>query len=133
WLYLQNVTVADGLSYGNAVDTDGNGWWAQMQADRLGKGDPKTGKSYEVIMRPPWTKTEEDVSTPEDKAFYTSVGARTWGKLPMVPGAQAPRRMGADKRGDSVWAGNFYGNNLVRVNIHTLQPTYYKVPVQGEP
>src|SRR5262249_16863576 len=90
WMYLQNVTVADGLSYGNAVDADGNGWWAQYQAERLGKGDWKTEKTYEVIMRPPWAKDEEDVQTDADKKFYKSVGALRWGKINSVPGAQAP-------------------------------------------
>ena len=133
WMYLQNVTVADGLSYGNAGDIDGNGWWAQFQADRLGKGDPITGRSHEVIMRPPWANDEEDVLTAADKAYYESVGALTWGKINMIPGAQAPRRMAADKRGEWVWAANYLGNNLARVNIRTLETTYYRVPVEGHP
>jgi hypothetical protein len=41
--------------------------------------------------------------------------------------------MGADKKGDSVWAANFKGNNLARVNIHTLETRYYRLPMLGHP
>ena len=131
WTYMQNVRPLDGMSYGNFGDADGNGWWAQFNTDRLGKGDPATGQSYEVIMQPPWQ--EEDVLTPEDKAFYESIGALSWGGVNMVPGAQAPRRLGGDKHSEYVWASNFAGNNIARVHIRTLETTYYKPPMKGHP
>ena len=89
WKYLQNVTVADGFSYGGAGDADGNGWWAQWNADRVGKGNPETGKSYEVVMRPPWMKNREDVTTPADREFYESIGAE------LGSGQYGPGRAGA--------------------------------------
>jgi streptogramin lyase/cytochrome c2 len=133
WTYMQSVRPLDGMSYGNFGDADGNGWWAQFNSDRLGKGDPKSGKSYEVIMRPPWLKDEEDVLTAEDKAFYKSIGALSWGKVNEVPGAQAPRRLGGDKHGEYVWVANFAGNNIARVHIRTLETTYYRPPMMGNP
>jgi hypothetical protein len=127
------MTVADGFSYGGAGDADGNGWWAQWNADRVGKGNPETGKSYEVVMRPPWMKNREDVTTPADREFYESIGALSWGAVNMVPGAQAPRRMGADKNGDTLWVANFLGNNLAKINIRTLATTYYPLPINAHP
>ena len=37
-----------GNTYGIAGDADGNGWWAQMAIDTIGKSDIETGKSGEV-------------------------------------------------------------------------------------
>jgi streptogramin lyase len=133
WTYMQSVHALDNMSYGNFGDALGHGWWAQYNSDRLGMGDPTTGKSYEVIMRPPWLKDEEDILTPEDKAFYKTIGALSWGAVNEVPGAQAPRRLGGDKHSDYVWAANFAGNNIARVNIRTLEATYYRPPMMGNP
>src|SRR5262245_59568795 len=97
--------------------------------ERVGKGDPKTGKSYEVVMHPPWLAKEEDVKTPADREFYETMGAFTWGNLSFVPGAQVPRRLAADKKGDSMWVANFQGNNLARIDIRTLETKYYRLPM----
>jgi streptogramin lyase len=59
------------------------------------------------------------------------MGVMTWGNINTVPFGQQPRRLGADKRGDSVWVPNNAGNNLARINIRTLETKYY--PVQGNP
>ncbi len=103
WKHLQNVTPADGFTYGMTGDADGNGWWTQFNAERVVKGDPRTGESTEFIMRPPWMADRESLMTPDDRAFYESVGALLWGGINSVPGAQAPRRLGADRGGDTVW------------------------------
>ena len=42
--------------------------------------------------------------------------------------AQAPRRMGADKNGDSVWVGNSFGGTMAKVNIHTKETTLIPLP-----
>ena len=39
-----------GVTYGAAGDRDGNGWWAEMTLDIIGKGDDATGKSQEVKL-----------------------------------------------------------------------------------
>ena len=41
-----------GVTYGMAADRDGNGWWAEMTLDIIGKGDSATGKSHEVKLAP---------------------------------------------------------------------------------
>ena len=133
WRYFQNVTVGDGFNYAPAGDAEGNGWWTQHNMDRVGKGEPGSGKSFEVVMRPPWLAEQEDLTTPADREFYESMGALSWGGINFVPGAQAPRRMGADKNGDSVWVANFFGNNLARIDIDTLETKYYAAPVKGHP
>jgi len=133
WKHLQHVTPADGFTYGMTGDADGNGWWSQFNADRVVKGDPKTGKSYEFRMRPPGMNDREDLMTPAEKAFYESVGALSWGGINSVPGAQAPRRLGADRRGDTVWVPNYLGMNLASINIRTHDTKYYPLPITGHP
>ncbi len=130
WTHFTSVTYARNFVYGTAGDAEGNGWWTQYTADKVVKADPKTGKTYEVVMRPPWLN-KEDVTTAADREWYTSMGAMTWGNINTIPYGQQPRRLGADKRGDSVWVPNNAGNNLARINIHTLETKYY--PVQGNP
>ena len=133
WKHLQNVTPADGFTYGMTGDADGNGWWTQFNAERVVKGDPRTGESTEFIMRPPWMADRESLMTPDDRAFYESVGALLWGGINSVPGAQAPRRLGADRRGDTVWVPNYLGMNLARIDIRTHEVTYHALPINGNP
>jgi streptogramin lyase/mono/diheme cytochrome c family protein len=133
WKHLQNVTPADGFTYGMTGDADGNGWWSQFNAERVVKGDPRTGESTEFIMRPPWMADRESLMTPDDRAFYESVGALLWGGINSVPGAQAPRRLGADRRGDTVWVPNYLGMNLARIDIRTHEVTYHALPIHGNP
>ena len=133
WKHLQNVTPADGFTYGMTGDADGNGWWSQFNAERVVKGDPRTGESTEFIMRPPWMADRENVMTPADRTFYESVGALNWGGINSVPGAQAPRRLGADRNGDTVWVPNYLGMNLAKINIRTHETTYYPLPINGNP
>ena len=42
--------------------------------------------------------------------------------------SQGPRRMGADKQSDLVWVGNYWGNNLAKIDIHSLKATLYPYP-----
>jgi len=37
-------------TYGAAGDRDGNGWWAQMAFDTIGRADMATGKVTEVTL-----------------------------------------------------------------------------------
>jgi streptogramin lyase len=56
-----------------------------------------------------------------------------WGGINSVPGAEAPRRLGADKNCDSVWVPNYLGMNLARINIRTHETKYYPLPFPGHP
>ena len=130
WTHFESPTWAGNFVYGTATDAEGNGWWTQYTADKVVKADPKTGRTYEVAMRPPWVNVD-DLTTPADREWYQSMGVMTWGNINTVPHGQQPRRMGADKRGEYVWIPNNVGNNVARVNIHTLDVKYY--PVDGNP
>src|SRR5205085_12048765 len=59
-----NNPKGTGMTYGAAGDRDGNGWWAQMAMDTIGRGDPTTGKVTEVKL--PSVKAEMDRVKPED-------------------------------------------------------------------
>jgi hypothetical protein len=57
-----------GVTYGAAGDRAGNGWWAEMTLDIIGKGDDATGKSQEVKLAA--VKEEMNRATPEARSFY---------------------------------------------------------------
>src|SRR5436190_12293439 len=56
-----------GVTYGAAADRDGNGWWAEMVLDIIGKGIAATGKVEEVRLAP--VQAELDRVTPEARKF----------------------------------------------------------------
>ncbi len=117
----------EGRTYGIAVDGEGNCWWAQMDYDKLGKSDIRTGKSLEVTLqpRPGW---DENV-TPRDREIYKAAGA-DWNSAP--PSAQGPRRLSADKKGNVVWVADWWGDNLVKIDIKTNKAlAYYNYPGAG--
>jgi streptogramin lyase len=130
WTHFESPTWSRNFVYGTATDAEGNGWWTQYTADKVVKADPKTGRTYEVAMRPPWVDAN-DLTTEADRKWYQSMGVMTWGNINTVPFGQQPRRMGADKRGAYVWVPNNVGNNVARIDIHTLDVKYYRV--EGNP
>ena len=111
-----------GRTYGAAGDRDGNGWWTQIGIDVLGRADAATGMSSEIRLpaRLPSYVREGDFS-PEDLAIYAGRGR----------GLQAPRRPAADLLTGDVWVPNYAGNNLLRIDIDTLETTYYPLPRAG--
>jgi streptogramin lyase len=113
-----------GMTYGAAGDRDGNGWWAQMAMDTIGKGDPATGKATEVKL--PFNKSAMDVLKPEDKAFYENFNELGFNSP--VPWSQGPRRMGTDKNADVLWVGNSWGASLARIDTKTLETTIVPFP-----
>ena len=136
WDRYGSVNPFDGATYGVAADAGGNGWWTQFNANRLGKADPRTGMTFEVLLRPPWRLDQEDTRTPEDIAFYRSIGALAEGGdggINMIPGAMAPRRMGSDKNGEFLYVANFNGENVVRIDTETLATKYYRLPIESHP
>jgi len=111
-------------TYGAAGDRDGNGWWAQMAFDTIGRADMATGKVSEIAL--PSLKDELDRATPEARAFYENFDERTNGNP--LPWSQGPRRMGTDKNGDVLWVGNSWGASLARIDTKTLQATIVPFP-----
>jgi len=129
--YYQNVTAADGTTYGMTVDADGNGWWTTFWADIVNKADVKTGKTHEFKMRPP--SDRELIVLPEERQFYEDVGALTWGFVNTVPGVQGPRRLGADRNGRAVWVPLYYGMALMKIDIRTHDMKRYPLPISAHP
>lgn len=132
--FFQDQIVGDGDSYGATADANGNGWWTQFKQDLVGHADLKTNQSYEVPMRPPnYDRQREELLTPADREFYNNIGATKWAGSFAVPGIQAPRRLGADKNGDTVWVANWWGMNLAKIDIKTRKATYYQLPISANP
>jgi streptogramin lyase len=116
---------ADGVgnTYGLAVDSTGNAWWAQMAIDRVSKSESETGKSLEVKLAPIYSQME--LATPEERKLYADSGS-DWNSP--VPWAEGPRRLGADKKGNYVWVCDSWGGNLAKIDIHTLKTTFVALP-----
>ena len=110
--------------YGIAGDHDGNGWWLDMKFDHVEHGDIATGKTTEFQLPP--EQAAYDRMTPDDKVLYASYVVPDFNTP--YPWAQGPRRMGADKNGDTVWIGDSFGGNLARVDIHTMKAELVPLP-----
>lgn len=110
--------------YGLAADRVGNGWWLLMQQDLIDYADLKTGKVGEFKLPP--DKSAMDSLSPEQSKMYETFVPPDF-NTPFA-WAQAPRRMGADKKGDVVWIGNSFGGNLAKVNIFTKETTLVPLP-----
>jgi virginiamycin B lyase len=111
-------------TYGAAGDRDGNGWWAQMAFDTIGKADMTTGKTSEVAL--PLLKSEMDRLTPDQKKFYDNFDNVTNGNP--LPWSEGPRRMGTDKNADVLWVGNSWGASLAKINTKTMEATIVPFP-----
>jgi streptogramin lyase len=118
-----------GMTYGAAGDRDGNGWWAEMTLDIIGKGEGATGKAQEVKLAP--VKEEWERATPEARKFYETYNQPDFNS-PM-PWAQGPRRMGTDKNADILWVGNSWGANLARIDTRSNETTYVPLPGGQQP
>ena len=118
-----------GITYGMAADRDGNGWWAEMTLDIIGKGEGATGKAQEVKLAP--VKEEVDRVTPEARKFYETYNQPDFNNP--FPWAQGPRRMGTDKNADVLWVGNSWGANLARIDTRTHETTYVPLPGGQQP
>jgi len=116
-----------GRTYGVAADADGNGWWAQMNYDKLGVGNYRTGEITEVALS---RRLEFDkLMTDKDRETFKAFGS-DWNSSAFD--AQAPRRLGADKKGSTVWVANWWGDNLAKIDTKTHKVTLYNPPNQNE-
>jgi streptogramin lyase len=124
------LTQAGLFAYGAAGDRDGNGWWTEINVDIIGHSDIKTGATHEITV-PPNTTTflQPGDVTPDDLTWY-GWEIPGWNPFPSrAPfGEQMPRRLAADHDGDSVWVPDNAAQNLLQINIDTLQTTFYTMP-----
>ena len=116
-----------GRTYGVAVDVEGNGWWAQMNYDKVGKGNYRTGEITEVEFEP--VPGRDEIVTAQDREIYKLAGS-DWNTA--TPWQQAPRRLGGDRKGN-MWVALWWGNRLAKIDIKTHKITYYPYPHAGYP
>lgn len=102
-------------TYGAAGDRDGNGYWAQMAWDTIGKADGVTGKVTEIVL--PENGKIRDFLTPQEVEAYGKVTDISNGNP--YPWSQGPRRMNTDKAADVLWVGNSWGSSLARIDTKT--------------
>ena len=117
------VLTACGTTYGVGADSQGNGYWAEMGLDIVGKGDMATGKVTEIKLPPRADKLE--LATPEEKALYEKHGS-DWNSAAQY--SEGPRRLSGDHKGDTVWVADSWGDNLAKIDIHTSKVTMYPSP-----
>ena len=118
-----------GVTYGLAADRDGNGWWAEMTLDIIGRGDPVSGKASEIRLPP--VQAELERASAADKAFYASYAPPDFNSP--FPWSQGPRRMGTDKNADVLWVGNSWGANLARIDTKTQELSFVPLPGAQQP
>jgi streptogramin lyase len=111
-----------GMTYGAAGDRDGNGWWAQMAFDTIGKADVAAGTPLQVKLPP----VAEETKRFGADARYEKVD--DLGFNSPLPWSQGPRRMGTDKNADVLWVGNSWGGSLARIDTRTLEMTIVPLP-----
>lgn len=106
------------VPYGVQVDSNDNAWYAMFGSDQIGFVDHKTGISSVITLAP----LETGLATAKDREIALRYGNRApiWRK--------GPRRMGADKTGNKLWVAEFYGNQLLRIDINSKEVKEYPMP-----
>ena len=135
WQLFQQNTPGDGVTYGISADADDNIWWSESYVDKVAKRDMKTGKVKEFDMHDPGYDARKALMTPADLAFYDNAGGGTWANnsISPLPYMTMPRRLSADKNGDTVWAPLWAQSSIVEINIHTDKVTYHQLPIVTHP
>jgi streptogramin lyase len=135
WHLFQQLTPGDGTTYGVTADADDNGWWSESYTDHVGYHNLKTGETREFLMRDPGFEARKALATKEDLTFYDSIGAETWARnsAEPLPFSEMPRRLSADKYGNTVWVPNWAASSLAEIDIHTFKVTYHELPYKQHP
>jgi streptogramin lyase len=135
WRKYQQLSANDGTTYGISADADDNIWWSQSYADKVATRNMKTGKVTEFDMHDPDYDARKALATPADLAFYQSIGSGTWASnsASPLPYMTMPRRLAADKKGDTVWVPLWAQTSLAEINIHTHKVTYHELPIHTHP
>jgi virginiamycin B lyase len=119
----------NGLTYGAAADRDGNGYWAEMKLDIIGRADPVTGKVTEIKLPP--VEAGLKLASADDKKFYEAFEQPDYNAP--LPWSQGPRRMGTDKNADVLWVGNSWGHSLARIDTKTSDVSFVPLPNGMQP
>ena len=134
WHYYQQITPGNGTTYGISTDSEDNPWWSESYSSKVATRNMKTGKVTEFDMRDPGYE-ERKAMFKDDLAFYESIGGEIWSGTSgtPLPYGEFPRRLAADKTGDTVWIPNWAQTNIAEINIHTMKVTYHELPIQMHP
>jgi streptogramin lyase len=135
WHQFTQLSAGLATTYGITADAEGNGWWSESYQDKVATHNIKTGETREFLMRDPGYAARKALATNEDLTFYDSIGAGTWSanSATPLPFANMPRRLSADKYGDTVWVPNWAASNMAEINIHTFEVTYHELPYKQHP
>src|SRR5437867_6962888 len=118
-----NNPKGTGMTYGTAGDRLGNGWWAQMAMDTIGRADIESGKVTEVKLPP--VKAEMERIKPEERTIYENFNELSFNKP--LTWSQGPRRMGTDKNADVLWVGNWWDAPHARIDTMTSDVTIIRM------
>jgi streptogramin lyase len=107
-----------GRPYGLTIDSEDNAWIAQIAVDKVGYVNGTTGEVGEVVLPP----IDDEEMSAKDRGVGRGwdLGAPLYGK--------GPRRLRADKKGDTVWVAEYFAGRLAKIDIHTKKLTEYKLP-----
>jgi streptogramin lyase len=135
WHLYRELTVGNGITYGVTADADDNPWWSESYSDKVATKNMKTGKITEFNIHDPEYDARKALATSDDLAFYDSIGALKWStdSGDPVPYSELPRRLSADKHGDTVWVPNWAASSVAEINIHTMKVTYHELPMKVHP
>ena len=98
-----------------------------MIIDTINKGDVTTGSSHRAEAAAP--RSRQGLITDEERSSTRSFNAAGFQCAGRVE--QGPRRMGTDKNADVLWVGNSWGNNLTKINTHTMDTSFVSLPGPG--
>jgi streptogramin lyase len=118
-----------GVTYGAAADRDGNGWWAEMQLDIIGRADPAANKITEIKLPP--VEAQLALASADEKKFYATYKQADFNNP--LPWSEGPRRMGTDKNADVLWVGDSWGGSLARIDTKTGETSFVALPDNMQP
>ena len=116
--YASLTPATPGVSggyYGLSIDGKDNVWFTMITQDRVGVVDSSTGKVSEIYLgKEPF----EGARLPTVESS-SSVGP---------PNQKGPRKLRADRKGDSVWVPEYFAGKLAKIDIQTHKVTEYPLP-----
>ena len=107
-----NTPTPDSRPYDIGVDSLNNVWLSQLAIDKMAVVDGLTGDVTEVAIP---SYTSPDIR-PEDLEIHDTVGS--WDHNSAL-GQQGPRRMGADRDGNFVYAGLYWTAGIAQFDART--------------
>jgi streptogramin lyase len=106
------TVTPDSRPYDIGIDRFDNVWLSQIAIDKMAVVDSRTGDVTEVAI--PSYKSPD--IRPEDIVIHDTVGS--WDHNSAL-GQQGPRRMGADRAGDFVYAGLYWTAGIAQFDART--------------